>query len=48
LEGEVLERLDLEPPTTIAAVRQPVESRMRSKPENSAIQDQIDALEKKR
>ncbi|MFC2037342.1 recombinase family protein [Chloroflexota bacterium] len=49
LEGEVLQGLDLKlPPMTIAAIRDSVESRMRSRPENSAIQDTIDALKKKR
>ena len=45
----MLQGLDLDlPPTTIAAIRESVESRMRSRPENSTIQDKIDALEKKR
>jgi hypothetical protein len=45
----VLQGLDLKlPPMTIAAIRDSVERRMRSRPENSAIQDTIDALKKKR
>ena len=45
----MLQGLDLKlPPMTIAAIRESVESRMRSRPENSAIQEQIDVLEKKR
>jgi hypothetical protein len=49
LEDEVLQGLDLElPPTTIAAIRESVENRMRGRPENSAIRERIDALEKKR
>ena len=49
LEDQVLQGLDLKlPPMTIAAIRESVVSRMRSRPENSAIQEQIDVLEKKR
>ena len=45
----MLQGLDLKLlPVTIAAIRESVESRMRSRPENSAIQVKIDSLKKKR
>ena len=49
LEEEVKHGLNLEmPATTIADIRESVERRTRSKPENSTVQEKIDTLEKRR